>query len=394
MKGCEEMVVNKGFSFSNIVGTYAIKEMPADHKLNSTNKIITALYPGNLKKLYSQNSYEEGSIAYEFHAIDTNDIEQIIQFCNQYGLLFSNRLLANQTNNYIFMKTYKSIFSEAVPNFTPDEVNLDMFIDEVITMHRLIGLKAALDTNDPVELINCLLPLLLCYTYKTPEPGTTETECFNNLFYKYLSSYYLIDQPCLFKLKDVYLPELNHLLDDLTKFVYEHKTNRWLQLPLKLEEYKYMNNCTWQNYHDIMINLLKVVSISSNDSLSELYYSEQISTDLLNSCGITDLMLQQAAVTCLADHFNAQTMLITPELRFENDQLTSDWKITSLLEAMYMELSISFAPNTQVKKCANPTCNSFFDVGIGNSRKIYCSNRCALLMAKRKQRERDKHKHD
>ena len=87
MKGCAKMVANKGFSFNNIVGMYAIKEMSTNHKLNSTNKIITALYPGNLKQLYSQNSYEEGSIAYEFQSIDTNDVEQIIQFCNQYGLL-------------------------------------------------------------------------------------------------------------------------------------------------------------------------------------------------------------------------------------------------------------------------------------------------------------------
>ena len=41
MKGCAKMVVNKGFSFNNIVGMYAIKEMSTNHKLNSTNKIIT-----------------------------------------------------------------------------------------------------------------------------------------------------------------------------------------------------------------------------------------------------------------------------------------------------------------------------------------------------------------
>lgn len=386
------MVVNRGFSFSNIVGMYAIKDKKSDYMIRDTDLIISAIYPGNLKKLYSQNSYEEGSLAYEFSSIDTDNVEEIIRFCNKYGLLYSNRLIANKTNNYIFLKTYKSIFSEAVPDFMPDELALDTFIEEVITMRRLINLKVALDANDSVDILTHLLSLLLCYTEKTREPGNTETECFNSLFYEYIRQNYDVHLVCIMKQEDVYEDDLNDFLSDLNKYAHADKADRWLQLPLKLEEYKYMNNCTWQNYHDIITNLLKEVSISSNDELSEIYFSKPLSKELLSSCGITDIMLQRAAVTCLADHFNSQTMLITPELRYENEQLTSDWKITSLLEAMYMELAVSFAPNTQIKKCANPTCNNFFDVGIGNSRKIYCSSRCAMLMAKRKQRERDKQK--
>lgn len=259
-------------------------------------------------------------------------------------------------------------------------------------MRHIISLKAALDANNSVEMLTQLLPLLLCYTAKTREPGNTETECFNNLFYEYIERNYDVHLVCIMKLEDVYEHDLNDFLNDLYKYAHADKANRWLQLPLKLEKYKYMNNCTWQNYHDIITKLLKEVTISSNNELSELNYSIELSKELLVSCGITDTMLQRAAVTCLADHFNSQTMLITPELRYEDKHLTSDWKITSLLEAMYMELSVSFAPNTQIKKCANPTCNNFFDLGVGNSRKIYCSNRCGMLMAKRKQRERDKQK--
>lgn len=387
------MVVNRGFSFSNIVGMYALKTKKSNYQNRLEDYIITAVYPGNLKQLYSQNSYEEGSIAYEFSSIDTTNTEQVISFCNKYGLLYSNRLIANKTNNYIFMKTYKSIFSEVVPDFSPDELPLDTFVEEVITMRRLIGLKAALDANDSVELLKQLLSLLLCYTGKTREPGNTETEFFNSLFYQYIRQHYDVHLVCISKLEDIYTDDLQAFLDDLYKYAHVDKADRWLQLPLKLDEYKYMNNCTWQNYHDIITNLLCKVAISTNANLSELYYSKPLSKELIASCGITESMLHRGAITCLADHFNSQSMLITPELRYENNQLSSDWKITSLLEAMYMELLVSFAPNTQVKKCANPTCNSFFDVGIGNSRKIYCSTRCATLMAKRKQRERDKDKH-
>ena len=76
------MVVNRGFSFSNIVGMYAIKP-----DRTTSKDCITAIYPGNLKRIYSQNSYEEGSIAYEFAALNPNDKEKMIEFCAHYGLL-------------------------------------------------------------------------------------------------------------------------------------------------------------------------------------------------------------------------------------------------------------------------------------------------------------------
>ena len=72
------MVVNKGFSFSNIVGKYAIKEIKSNYTNRTTDLIISAIYPGNLKVLYSQNSYDEGSLAYEFSAINTDCIEEVI----------------------------------------------------------------------------------------------------------------------------------------------------------------------------------------------------------------------------------------------------------------------------------------------------------------------------
>ena len=53
------MVVNKGFSFSNMVGLYGIKEVPARYPkyTEPTDMVIAELYPGKLTQLYSNNSY-------------------------------------------------------------------------------------------------------------------------------------------------------------------------------------------------------------------------------------------------------------------------------------------------------------------------------------------------
>lgn len=387
------MVVNKGFSFSNMVGLYGIKEVPARYPkyTGPTEMVIVELYPGKLTPIYSNNSYEEGSIAYEFAAIDTTDLQAIADFCTKYGLLSSDRLIRNTTNDYIFMKTTKTIFSEAVPNYEPDETYVNIFTQEVLTMRNLLYLKASLDKNDSVGILNALLSILLCYTTKAEVENDSETERFTYYLYLYIQrkekeEALTISKPELF---DSYV---RNFLKELTFFVNATAGEWWLHGTFDKSELTDMMHCTWQNYHDILSLLLDKVSISTNADISNLSFSEPLTNELIEDAGITFEMLQRAAITCMSDIFNSQTCLITPDLQYSNNRLSSDWNISSLLEAMYMELLVTFTPNTQVKKCANPTCNSFFDVGKGNERKIYCSQRCALLMAKRKQRERDKAK--
>lgn len=154
------------------------------------------------------------------------------------------------------------------------------------------------------------------------------------------------------------------------------------------ELYKDIFQCTWQNYLSLLKEILSVANFSINDSMDRLSISCTLSDDLLSKTTLNPESIKQAGLSCISDFFNSYTRNITPELRYENDTLQYDWHISSLLEAMYMELMVSVSPNSQTKRCANPTCNSFFEVGKGNTRKIYCSQRCALLMAKRKQRER------
>lgn len=387
------MVVNKGFSFSNMVGLYGIKEVPARYPkyTGSTEMVIVELYPGKLTQLYSNNSYEEGSIAYEFAAIDTTNSQEIIDFCTKYGMLSSDRLIRNTSNDYIFLKTTKTIFSEVVPNYEPDETYVNIFTQEVITMRNLLQLKASLDTNDSVGILNSLLSMLLCYTTKAEIENDSETERFTYYLYLFIQrkekeEALTIAEPELF---DSYVRDF---LNELSFYINASAGEWWLHGTFDKTELTDMMHCTWQNYHDILSLLLDKISISANSDISHLSFSKPLTPELISEAGITSEMLNRAAVTCMSDIINSQTYLITPNLQYDNGKLSSDWNISSLLEAMYMELLVTFTPNTQVKKCANPTCNNFFDVGKGNERKIYCSQRCALLMAKRKQRERDKAK--
>lgn len=183
------MVVNKGFSFSNIIGLYVYRP-PLSHpnfKLIDDLGEISALYPGSVKQLYSQNSFEDGSIAYEFASVDETNTNAIVEFCSKYGLLFSERLDRNCRNDYMFSKAYRSLFSEEQPNYKPDVMPVSVFVREVITMRRFLAIKAALDNNDIVTTVNEVIKQLLSYTERTPLPLGTETEMFNGQFYAYIS---------------------------------------------------------------------------------------------------------------------------------------------------------------------------------------------------------------
>lgn len=260
-QGGGTMVVNKGFSFSNMVGLYGIKEVPARYPkyTGSTEMVIVELYPGKLTQLYSNNSYEEGSIAYEFAAIDTTNSQEIIDFCTKYGMLSSDRLIRNTSNDYIFLKTTKTIFSEVVPNYEPDETYVNIFTQEVITMRNLLQLKASLDTNDSVGILNSLLSMLLCYTTKAEIENDSETERFTYYLYLFIQrkekeEALTIAEPELF---DSYVRDF---LNELSFYINASAGEWWLHGTFDKTELTDMMHCTWQNYHDILSLLLDKIS--------------------------------------------------------------------------------------------------------------------------------------
>lgn len=267
-------------------------------------------------------------------------------------------------------------------------------------MRRFLAIKAALDNNDIVTAVNEVVNQLLSYTERTPLPLETETEMFNGQFYAYISRntrIYVDDEE---EVRNEYKKfDLVNMHNTVSQFVSELHHYRTVVTDFEkrfyfgeASKYENIHHLVWQTICDLLTKLQTVTNIKSDLWGRTVYFEPELSKELLVKAEIDFDKVQILANACISDVMNSQTADICPELRYENGKLTADWHITSLLEAMYMELQVTFTPNTQIRKCANPTCNFFFDVGVGNNKKMYCSQRCALLMAKRKQRERDKQK--
>lgn len=65
-----------------------------------------------------------------------------------------------------------------------------------------------------------------------------------------------------------------------------------------------------------------------------------------------------------------------------------EWRVKTLLSAMYFELFLRFSQNKKIRKCMNSTCRGYFEIVGNDTRKIYCNAYCASLEAKRKERRR------
>lgn len=393
------MIVNKGFSFNNMVGQYRIKNMSFRVRDSYEQEpCIVCIYPGRLKQIYSRNSYEEGSIAFEFASIDIHDDSAILAFCYKYGLLYCGKVEANVTNDYMFFKEQKSKFTEVVPTTEPEQLFLSTFIREVITMRNFLYLKSSLDEKNLIGIVSGIIKMILTFTARTHVTSNTETERFNRYFYLYVKHKYRFASEQMgsanFLENDVFDIQgaINAFLDDLEYYVFaedEYERDAYFGDVLKLSD---MYHSTWQAFHTLLSRLEGVTTIKTPDQGETILFDPPLTPEMMSEAEITLDSVSNVANACISDIMNSQTSAITPELRYEDGSLTADWHISSLLEAMYMELQVSFTPNIQIKKCANPTCNYFFEIGKENHKRIYCSQRCALLMAKRKQRERDRNK--
>jgi preprotein translocase subunit Sss1 len=92
-----------------------------------------------------------------------------------------------------------------------------------------------------------------------------------------------------------------------------------------------------------------------------------------------------AAKLIIKDEIDYHTRLISPV--YDLESMIGTWQIPNLITAIYFAIFFLNPNFTLIKKCANPTCDEYFDVLNSNKRKKYCSPRCSNIMSQRKYRE-------
>ncbi|MGV8979918.1 hypothetical protein [Clostridium sp.] len=109
-----------------------------------------------------------------------------------------------------------------------------------------------------------------------------------------------------------------------------------------------------------------------------LYFAKIVMTNEINQ--------QIVRVTPYLAHDNFQEFMNAPTIKSKGH-----WSAPDLLSAMYVMIYMDFVEGKMVRKCRNETCTKPpFEIYGNDTRKIYCSPKCANTQCKRESRRRRK----
>lgn len=387
------VIFNSGFLGENYVGTYEIKEIG---NFNKEKVIISKEFrnPKNneeklLKKTLFTHKFKNGRyISLEFSNINIKDNNSIINFCNTYGLPFSSALMADkglpQADDFYLFYTKEQL--EKIPYYNgQDKIGLFEFCRHYYSIRRILNIKSEIETKTktPKIMFENLLSLLLyekMYTYdldindyKAPNTSTAFHYYFLLIQKKFKTNFSKIKfKTSLF---NFFVEALNNTPNYIkyinSQYVISHKI--------------------WTKIYDLLFNIITIIDSNTLANITVDEYGNIHLPDekILDEKIVTKLY--ELAPQILIDFLNDHMSRVNPKLNIGDDgKIYSEWEFSYLYDAMILEILLMISSNDTLKKCANPTCGNFFAPNWSHSNKIYCNKKCADIMVKRRQRQRDK----
>ena len=405
------MFLSSNFTYVNLKGEYFIGEQP------STDKYGRPIESGQLERyiitlcekdtvIVETNVDPNGeSVALKFASIDIYNDESILKFCREYGSLFPNEYDEDEidNNDYLFEHQHKNFYqknqllSERVHVYDQEafySIPLIVFQTAVISVRKLLELSAAISNQDYITIIKGLI--WFCFgNYDSFDDEelvpATEFERIN-YYYREAIDRYINDDGLIISNLDYYSDAIILFLDELARNLENIEKRRFdSEHPYNYSvDYYDLYNKTWTNFYHLIKSIIERYKIIRIDLLGDVVFEKELSNDDISHICPDKEMVVNLGKAFLSNHFNDQLFRIRPELIIEDGRMVQELRIPSLMEAIYIDLYFRYTPYTSFRKCSNPTCSAVFQVSNSNSKKMYCSNRCSLLMAKRKQRERDR----
>ncbi|MBU3075622.1 CGNR zinc finger domain-containing protein [Clostridium estertheticum] len=148
-----------------------------------------------------------------------------------------------------------------------------------------------------------------------------------------------------------------------------------------------------------LLTLIEKKDSSNPEQLYELIYnaSDHFSRYLFErdnneQKGNLDI-LKSTANDCIMDAINKEIQHVSPLLvpnASSSGSFDTKWNSNTLISTIYTMLYLDLIVGKRIKKCKNLTCGKFFDVYGANTRKKFCTTKCAQSNASREYRKREK----
>lgn len=396
------MFVNNNFYFENTTGKYVIvtdKQLADDYhtyrKGAWCDRQIRPISLEGRKRIMTTSDSGQKSAAFKFAAIDIESDAEIIAFCEEYGLIYSNGIDNLYNNDHVFSGDTYSELTRPSEMIGGSIMLLNEFQREVVRMKNILRIAEAIEGHKLNKIIEVLAWFCFDNFYEYDDGGRDsiepayESTRFNDAFRRFAKEGGYYEQPestdPAGKIVRLFLSEL------ITDYNKGHDDSvpagqRW-----QARQYADMDHKTWFTLYGLFTNLIEIDDVQDFHPLGGVTLSHPLTDEeaasICRNMGEENII--SLARAFLMDFFSTELMDVSPELIYKESAFQPNLSISCLLTAMYIDIFFQMTPHTAIRKCANPTCNAFFQVARSNSKKIYCDNLCAQRMAKRNQRQRE-----
>lgn len=382
---------NFGFCVTNYVGHYNIDILDGKRMIVSNEFRNAREDEQSLKKrnIFLDDFQKENYILMNLAAVDVKNETSILEFCNNYGLPISSALIADLNPGYFIMgiDCTETQYAQFDPFYRQDKMSVNEFLTHVYRSRHLLSLKNEIEIDpskrNPKNLFESLMPLLFYerrWLYDFDGYDEVETVTPTARFRDFVLN------NSLGKLKT----KKTHFTRDVHYFFLAIKN---LNTRSNIDEQliQDLKSDYWEKLYKMLIEFTKLPTKMLNDIVTDEYDNVILANDFKFSPALIASMYE-VAPTILSDIINEGLYSVHPNMRINENtgKFAVDWQITYLYEGVLVELMILIAADMHFQKCANPTCNKFFLANLGYNDRIYCSHRCGVLVAKRKQRKLDK----
>ncbi|WP_103981723.1 CGNR zinc finger domain-containing protein [Helcococcus massiliensis] len=350
------------------------------------------IYGSGLKVLGDRKKREKNNVLGEFLGIKKDDIESYKSYFEKYGFLFNtnpDRYTSINTSDLYYLQESLLAFVQLMNNQYDidfkNSINTQELLDACIFL--LFREPKTIKINDSI-----VFETKQNYIMNIVNNSINHNDGIEGLKYEdrngqkigYFEIYDSVFETTIKIDQEKYLKILQH-----------ERLPNWCKKLLRVYKNKnqLVKNHKWHKVSDFLYHL--VFDLSPFDMYNitlDGIFNDELYKDLKQNKQIFDALIYTSKLL-LSEEFQNNLKSVHPVYNVLD--MKPDWKLPSLFSAMYFSLFYLDSSQVGLRKCANPTCNQYFEVSKTNSKKKYCDSfTCGNIVNQRryqrKKREQQK----
>ena len=349
----------------NLIKRIAIK------KLQDQPIKMGYVYGSGLKVLSDRHKKEKNNVLGEFLGIKKDDFESYKSYFEKYGFLFNtniNNYVSINTEDIFYLQETLLAFVQLMNNqcdyISNKTINSQELLDACLFLLFRKPKKFIINDNTVLETQkNCLMEII--------DNSIEHQDTTDGLKYKNQNG----QQIAYFEIFDSVYNEITTLdQEKYTKIKESTNLPNWCKKLLRVYKNKkqLIKDSKWHKVTDFLYHLVFdfVVFDENNITLNGIFEND-LYEDLKQNEKLFDALIYSSKLL-LSDEFHNNLISVHPV--YNVTTMKPDWKLPSLFSAMYFSLFYLDSSQVGLRKCANPTCNQYFEVSKTNSIKKYCDS--------------------